>query len=386
MSLYLETDAGIFAVQSKKPNRLFRMEKKNHEIEWAKVVSKMFMLVAWLIVGIIILSGLLLNYPYALLTVDKVELAPEQSEAQAAQPQKIETDYFSADFGVSKLGNSMYEESVKYGFALVSETYKYIGPENGDPKMVYTGNNLACKNCHLNSGTKKHSAPYIGVTTRYPNYRGRENKIGSIEERVNGCMERSMNGKKLPTDSKEMRAIVSYMTWLGRNVPSGEKFDGVGFTKVNLPDRAVDLAHGAQVYTEKCVSCHGAEGAGLKNGNGLGYTYPPLWGKDTYNHGAGMNRVITAAQFIKGNMPFGATSENPMLTDEEAYDVAGYIDSKDRPIKSNTDTDYPDLKRKPVSTPYGPWDDEFSAEQHKFGPFKPIMEHYQNQYGIKKTK
>ena len=135
MSLYLETDAGIFAVQSKKPNRLFRMEKKNHEIEWAKVVSKMFMLVAWLIVGIIILSGLLLNYPYALLTVDKVELAPEQSEAQAAQPQKIETDYFSADFGVSKLGNSMYEESVKYGFALVSETYKYIGPENGIPDL-----------------------------------------------------------------------------------------------------------------------------------------------------------------------------------------------------------------------------------------------------------
>lgn len=118
-----------------------------------------------------------------------------------------------------------------------------------------------------------------------------------------------------------------------------------------------------------------------------GYKYPPLWGADSYNNGAGMHRVITAAQFIKGNMPFGqATWVNPKLTDEEAYHLAGYINSFERPRKSNLEKDYPDLKLKPVSTPYGPWADDFSADQHKNGPFPTIIKYYKLEYGITKSK
>ncbi|MDH5382909.1 MAG: cytochrome C, partial [Cyclobacteriaceae bacterium] len=107
----------------------------------------------------------------------------------------------------------------------------------------------------------------------------------------------------------------------------------------------------------------------------------------SYNHGAGMHRVITAAEFIKANMPFGqASKENPTLSDEEALLVAAYIDSFDRPLKSNPENDFPDKKLKPVSTPYGPWEDPFTAEQHKYGPYKPIMDYYDKEFGIKKNK
>ena len=100
-----------------------------------------------------------------------------------------------------------------------------------------------------------------------------------------------------------------------------------------------------------------------------------------------MNRVITAAQFIKGNMPWGvATIDNPKLSDEEAYHVAAYINSFERPLKANTEADFPDRKLKPMSTPYGPYEDNFSFEQHKYGPFQPIAKYYQETYDIKKSK
>lgn len=275
---------------------------------------------------------------------------------------------------------------IKLGYKVVTETYKYIGPDSDHP---IAGNHLACKNCHLNSGTKPFAAPYVGVTNRFPNFRKREGKIGSIKDRINGCMQRSLNGKRLPDDSDEMIAIVAYLEWLSRNTEKDNKIEGKGFLTIEIPDRPVDLEHGKQVFEQQCVACHGADGQGqpLPNaGKEGGYLYPPLWGSDSYNHGAGMNRVLTAAQFIKGNMPFGSTAENPILSDEEAYDVAGYIDSFDRPKKANTEVDFPDKKLKPVSCPYPPYVDTFSVEQHKFGPFPPIIEYYKEKYDIVKKK
>lgn len=295
-----------------------------------------------------------------------------------------EIDYFAKYFDVNQLGTSKQDSMIKYGYELIAKTFDYIGSKNGNPKMVFTGNNLACKSCHLDAGTKAGAGPYVGVTSRYPQFRGRENKVGSIEERVNGCMTRSMNGKPLPENGKEMRAIVAYMTWLGTGVPGGEKINGSGFGKMNLPERAVDLAQGEAVFKANCVVCHQADAQGMPSPDGRGYTYPPLAGNDSYNHGAGMHRVITAAQFIKYNMPLGATLNEPVLSDEEAYDVAGYINSLARPQKANTEQDFPDKKLKPMSTAYGPWADDFSAEQHKYGPFQPIFDFYKKEFNIEK--
>ncbi len=277
---------------------------------------------------------------------------------------------------------------IRFGYLLISETSHWIGPGSKNPMNQYAGNNLSCKNCHLQAGTQAGSASWVGVTNRFPQFRGRENKIGTIEERINGCMERSMNGSPLPEDSNEMEAIVAYMEWLSEGVPQIREAEFKGFPSMTIPRMKADPTIGKKVYSMECEFCHGTSGEGIKHPQSdKGYLYPPLWGVDSYNHGAGMHRVITAAQFIKANMPFGvATAENPKLTDEEAYHVAAYINSFSRPIKWNTEDDFPDKKLKPVSTPYGPWDDNFSPEQHKYGPFQPIMAYYEKEHQMRKTK
>ncbi len=295
-------------------------------------------------------------------------------------------DIYAMDYDVLQLDGSKESEIIKYGFDVFRNTSKYLGPESKIKGMAYAGNHLSCTNCHLGSGTKPYAAPLIGVVQRFPQYRGRENKMGTIEERINGCMERSMNGKMMPRDGDEMKAMVAYLDWLGRYAPKDGKINGQGFVKIDIPERAVDLEEGKTVFIKHCIKCHGTDGQGSKSTDGITYQYPPLWGDDSYNNGAGMTRVITAAQFIKANMPYGTTYENPILTDEEAYDVAGFINQQLRPEKENREKDFPDLKKKPVSTPYPPYVDSFSIEQHQLGPFQPIMEYYKKQYTIVKSK
>ena len=140
------------------------------------------------------------------------------------------------------------------------------------------------------------------------------------------------------------------------------------------PDRAASVSAGQRVFAERCEVCHGADGSGLL-ATGIaeeGYVFPPLWGPDSYNNGAGMTRVLTAARFIKARMPFG----QPDLTDDEAFDVAAYINSHPRPVKANLEVDYPDRTTKPIDSPYPPYADPFPQEQHRLGPFKPIREYY----------
>ena len=266
------------------------------------------------------------------------------------------------------------------GYAFFVHTDETLGPQQENPERRVTGNGLKCSSCHLNEGTQPFGLPLNGVSQRFPQYRGREDKIGTLAERVNGCFARSMNGKALDTAQYEMKAIISYIDWLDLNQAGTEAQKVKGLKPIELPNRAVDLAHGKEVYDRACALCHQGNGLGLKNQGAISYTYPPLWGPDAYNNGAGMSRVITAAQFIKNNMPFGINYENPILTDEEAYDVAGYINQPPRPQKSNLEKDFPNLVKKPVSTPYPPYLDPFPQSQHQMGPYPEIIAYYAKQY------
>jgi len=169
-----------------------------------------------------------------------------------------------------------------------------------------------------------------------------------------------------------MRAIISYIKHISADVPVGKRMEGQGFVDFKAPERAANPKEGSLVYQNRCASCHGAQGEGLQGSNGhreAGYIYPPLWGDDSYNDGAGMARLLTAARFIKGNMPLGVQHDSPLLTDAEAYDVAAYINSHNRPSKAQKELDYPDLTKKPKDCPYPPYADHISQEQHKFGPY-----------------
>lgn len=325
-----------------------------------------------------VLFGLLGLLFVGLITYRPAPSAPSQtvqaSAADAWHPRDILAEWEQTD------------PRVRQGYLLISESPRYMGPRSEDPANRYTGNNLSCTNCHLKGGTQAGSASWVGVSQRFPQFVGRSNQIGNLEDRINACMERSMNGRPLPSDSEPMQAIVAYMEWLGEGLPADKAKEYEGYAPLRIPERAVDLAAGEAVYARDCAVCHGAGGQGLPNNAG-GYLYPPLWGPDSYNDGAGMHRVITAAEFIRSNMPFGmATHDAPRLSDAEAFDVAGYINSFERPHKPGTEMDYPDRTLKPASTPYGPWADDFSAEEHKYGPFQPIIAFYREKYNITKTK
>ena len=181
-----------------------------------------------------------------------------------------------------------------------------------------------------------------------------------------------MNGRALPLGSREMKAFLAFTKWASTGIPDGAKLTGAGAMNVKEPPRAADLAHGDEVYARTCATCHGQDGQGQRAESGSGYRFPPLWGPDSYNDGAGMARLLSAAAFIKHNMPFGTTYASPALSDEEAYDVAAFINSTERPQRANLEKDFPNRLQKPVDTAYGPYADDFPAAQHKLGPFGPI--------------
>jgi thiosulfate dehydrogenase len=192
---------------------------------------------------------------------------------------------------------------------------------------------MNCQNCHLDAGTKIYGNNYSAVASTYPKYRARSGGMENIYKRINDCFERSLNGKAIDTNSKEMQAIVAYIKWLGADVIKGIKPAGSGLKEIQFLDRAANKEKGKFVYAEKCQSCHQQNGEGKMNSEKTAYTYPPLWGNNSYNIGAGLFRLSNFAKFVKYNMPLGVTHTSSQLTDEEAWDVAAFVNSQVHPSK-----------------------------------------------------
>lgn len=269
----------------------------------------------------------------------------------------------------SEMDKESNAEQINYGKELIANTAVYLGPKG---KVMKISNGMNCQNCHLNAGAAPLGNNYGGVASIYPKVRNRSGESEGIPKRINDCFQRSLNGEGLPIDSKEMKAMVAYIEWLGKDVPKGEKPKGAGLYSVPLLDRAADPIKGKTIYERQCVSCHMEDGQGMPKSDGSGYIYPPLWGPNSYNIGAGLYRLSRFAGYVRANMPLGATFENPMLSDEESWDVAAYVNSLDRPSK-DLSGDWPDISKKPMDHPFGPYSDSFSEEEHKYGPFQAII-------------
>ena len=264
----------------------------------------------------------------------------------------------------------------EYGKRLLGQTSELLGPDVADPNMRYTFGRLSCGACHLGNGTEPGTLGLPPASGHYPRFSARSNTTTTIEDRINECMQRSLNGRALPKSSPEMIAMASYI----RSLSDRDAATGAGGRKANeppafkTPTRAASPAAGKRVFEQRCTACHGTDGAGLlAAANPIhGYVFPPLWGPDSFNTGAGMHRVLTAARFIKARMPLG----RPDLDDDQAFDVAAFINAQPRPEMAKLQLDYPDRKTKPVDTGYGPFADSFPLEQHRFGPFQPIEAFY----------
>lgn len=210
--------------------------------------------------------------------------------------------------------------SIRRGRAILAATRDSL-PE-------HVGNRLACTNCHSDNGTRPNVMPWVGVYGQFPQYRSRVAGIQLIEDRINDCFERSMNGKAVPHDSPALRDMVAYLAFLSWGIPTNARVEGQGLPP--LEPLSGDTVRGATIYLNTCARCHGVNGEGA-----LG---PPVWGEGSYNIGAGMARVRTAAAFVRVAMPFDAPGT---LTDQQAFDVAAYINSRPRPDFPGKELDWP---------------------------------------------
>ena len=261
-------------------------------------------------------------------------------------------------------------KQIRYGRELVAHTARYLGPTGS---VKHLSNGMNCQNCHLEAGTKVLGNNYSAVFSTYPRFRERSGAVETVIKRISDCFERSLGGKAPDSTSREMQAMVAYMRWLGTDVAKGQRPEGVGLVKVAYLDRAADSTKGRQIYVAKCQVCHGVKGEGTKVAGASEYVYPPMWGPNSYNDGAGLYRLSSFAGYVKNNMPFGSSYANPQLTDEEAWDVGAFINSMPRPHKDQSH-DWPNVASKPIDFPTGPYADAFPEQQHKFGPFQPIAD------------
>jgi thiosulfate dehydrogenase len=207
---------------------------------------------------------------------------------------------------------------IAYGERLVTRTFDEIGPETASP---YAGNNLACGNCHLEAGTRLSAVPLAGVAPTYPKFSARSGRVITLSERIDECMTRSMNGHPLPERSREKAAFIAYIRSL-----DGPPTPHPPAPPATLPP---DIERGGEVYQRVCATCHQPHGLGKRAAQG--YEFPPLWGPDSFNDGAGMDRFERAVGFILRNMPRGVDPANPALTLQEAWDVTAFLQSRPRP-------------------------------------------------------
>lgn len=203
-------------------------------------------------------------------------------------------------------------EQIRLGYKMIVGTQEY--------GKRYVGNALNCTNCHLDAGLNPNAASFVGVSTLYPEYHERVGRQVTLADRINECFERSMNGRPLPSDSVKLTAIIAYIEWLSQNMPPGSAVPWRGIPRLTTAHQP-DSPNGKRVYEKKCVFCHGSEGQGTMSA-------PPVWGPRSYTIGAEMARVNVAASFIKANMPRGW---GWTVTDDEAVDVAAYINAQPRP-------------------------------------------------------
>ena len=271
---------------------------------------------------------------------------PKPIERNATKFDLVSTDDANEDIGsyvlpqdtsISKEPNA---DQIFYGKRLLNET-KRLMPE-------HVGAAMNCNSCHIAQGKIPLGDPYINSFNTYPRVMPRSGKEVDLVGRINGCFTRSMNGKAVDRDSDEMKAMVAYMEWLAQSTPKNLKvaIENAGEVDTSLTP---DPVRGEQIYQVQCATCHGANGEGIKDSRG-DIVFPPLWGDESFNIGAGMARTYKAAAFVKYNMPMGIQTKGlwghgNVLSDQDAVDVAHFFTHQPRPDFAGKVNDWPTGKK-----------------------------------------
>lgn len=202
----------------------------------------------------------------------------------------------------------------------------------------FVGNALACTQCHFGGGRQSGMLGLIGVAATYPRWDFRSQKKIDLTQRVQSCFLRSENGSAPPADAPVLRHLLDYLQALSWGVPAASDAYRNDFVKISasklisIPNLSPE--RGQQLYAQRCASCH------METGAGDGWA-PPLWGENSFNDGAGLARVYTLASFLYDSMPL---SDPGHLTEEEAQQIAAYLDAQERPVYSRKELDFQDGK------------------------------------------
>ena len=246
------------------------------------------------------------------------------------------------------LDQSKLAEEIRWGYRLFTNT-----PVEA---RRFVPSEVTCNNCHLNSGQRERAMPLVAVAGVFPEYNRRAGRLISLADRIVDCFLRSENStgilerdedgdaprvstEALPTPtSKEVLALSAFLTWLSRGYEIGGNPTWRGQntipTAALIPVGKLEPKKGEAIFNERCTSCHGPDGQGVF----VGDKRPgPLWGPRSWNDGAGASRVYTLAGIIRYTMPY---LDPGSLTDEEAQQLAAYINSKPRPSYPFKDQDY----------------------------------------------
>ncbi len=250
---------------------------------------------------------LTLSLIHVLSTAQAAEINPAAGTQVSFQPPS-ENDIPEGEMG----------DMIRLGRNIMLDTPKYAA--------AFVGNQLACVNCHLDAGRMAGSAPLWAAYVNYPAYRSKNKRVNTYQERLQGCFRFSMNGKVPPLGDEVLVALEAYSFWLATGLPVGKEAAGRGYPAIDNPPLAPDFARGQAVYQAKCAICHGANGEGQKAAGRR--VFPPLWGDQSFNWGAGMANINNAARFIRANMPYGLSYS---LSAQEAWDVAYFMNAHERP-------------------------------------------------------
>lgn len=271
------------------------------------------------------------------------------------------------------------DETIAYGLKILTHTSEIVGPQAPNPTLRYSRTNLNCVACHQPGesglpGTRKYSLPWTNVMNDYPTLDVKSMRIISLEDRILGML--GGGPVKMTKDSREMKAIMAYLTWLSSKAKPGMRMNGTGYFEAKLPTRAANPLAGKALYKVHCMACHGPKGLGMRRPNfdtGGGYLFPPIAGDDTYDDGGHMYMIPLLAKFIYTNMPLGVTPEKPKLTRGEALDIAAYINS-DLPrfhsLKRGEFYPNPLFRPKGFAIPKLFPNDPEAFHKAKFGPFE----------------
>src|SRR3569833_4456564 len=186
--------------------------------------------------------------------------AARKKDGTAPAPlQPVVHDGYFVPPSESEMPKGALGEAIKRGRNIFVDTGKYA-PQ-------YVGNSMACAQCHLDAGRRENSAPMWAAYVQYPKFRAKNNKINTLEERINGCFNYSMNaqaspaGKAPPPGDDVYKDLMTYMYWLADGAPTGEHMRRGGYIKVAQTKDGYDLKRGQAVYAQNCALCHGASGA-----------------------------------------------------------------------------------------------------------------------------